>query len=273
MFKKEDLLYPELPPLDCFLFDQLRRKIKVPDVRNFDIENFKKNAVSHFIDNSSNILSGFDAFPNHDVIIGCQQYVDNLISKKGIKGLQIFEHDYHYYKKLAPDIEFVSLETLDNKKPLLMAMPFPGHLGKHRDLEGIIDRCNEKNIDVHLDCAWLVSAFDIEFNFDQPCIKSFGMSFSKAYNLSWNKVGIRWTREKNDQDTITILNNTRALSKHMLYVAQQYMEKFPIDHLCRTRKNAYFDICAKLKLRPANIIHACFSIDREKLYGLKNLLS
>ena len=202
---------------------------------------------------------------------GQQQYVDNLISKNGLDGLQIFEHDYHYYKMLNPAIKYVTVDTLEANKPLVIAMPFPGHLGIHREMVNILKICNEKNIDVHLDCAWLVSAFDIEFNFDQPCIKSFAMSFSKAYSLHWNKVGIRWSRETDLQDTVTILNNTGAVSRLTLYVAKQYMERFPIDYLCQKYNLIkYFKICRELKLRPSNIIHACFSIDRKFLYGLNN---
>ena len=136
-------------------------------------------------------------------------------------------------------------------------------------MDQILQICTEKNINVHLDCAWLSSAFDIDFDFDRPCIKSFAMSLSKAFNLHWNKIGIRWSRNKNDSDGITIQNNTGAISRLNMYMGQKYIEKFPIDYLCRKYKDEYFQICRSLKLRPSNIIHACFSIDRNFLFGLK----
>ena len=271
MYNKELLIKDSLPPLSTVLFDELRSTINVPDCRDIDLAVFKKDAIEHFKNTTVNNLTGFDAFPQHDIIVGCQQYIDNLISKNGLDGLQIFEHDYHYYKMLNPAIKYVTVDTLEANKPLVIAMPFPGHLGIHREMVNILKICNEKNIDVHLDCAWLVSAFDIEFNFDQPCIKSFAMSFSKAYSLHWNKVGIRWSRETDLQDTVTILNNTGAVSRLTLYVAKQYMERFPIDYLCQKYNLIkYFKICRELKLRPSNIIHACFSIDWKYLYGLRN---
>jgi hypothetical protein len=270
MYNKKLLIHPELPPLNTDVFDELRANINVPDCRKLDLEEFKKDAVNHFKNTTVNKLSGFDSFPQHDIIAGCQQYIDNLISKNGLDGLQIFEHDYHYYKTLNPAIKYTTVDTLHANKPLLIAMPFPGHLGTHRQMENILKICNEKNIDVHIDCAWLVSAFDIYFDFDQPCIKSFAMSLSKAYSLHWNKVGIRWSRKTDTQDTVTILNKTNAVSRLALYVARQYMERFPIDYLCKKYKYEYFKICKELKLRPSNIIHACFSIDRQFLYGLQN---
>ena len=269
MYNKELLLQGSLPPLETVEFNELRSELVVKDTRSLNIENFKHTAAKHFANNKSNQLSGFDAFKQLDIVVGCQQFIDNLISKNGLSGLQIFEHDYHYYKMLNPNIKYVTVDNLSSNKPLLLALPFPGHLDKHRDIKKIIDICNHKNIDVHLDCAWLVSAFDIDFDFDQPCIKSFAMSFSKAYCLHWNKVGIRWTRDLDPTDTITILNQTNAINRLSLYVAQTYMKKFPIDYLCKKHIQQYFEICNELKLRPSKIIHACFSIDWKQLFGLK----
>ena len=270
MYNKQLLLEDYFPPLNCKEFDQLRTEIVVPDIRHLDQSLFKKRLAKHFQHNDSNRLTGFDAFPQNDIILGCQQYIDNLISKKGLDGLQIFEHDYHYYKKLNTKIKYVTVDTLESKKPLLIAMPFPGHLQTHRQMEEILEVCESKSIDVHIDCAWLSAAFDINFNFDRPCVKSFAMSFSKSYHLHWNKIGIRWSRITDNSDAITIQNNVGGISNFNLYVAGKYMEKFPIDHLCKKYKDEYFKICRTLKLRPSNIIHACFSIDRKFLYGLKN---
>ena len=269
MYKKDKLTHPEMPPLNPSEFDQLRKDIIIPDVRNLDYSEFKSQIEAHFKETTVNDLEGFDSFPSHDIILGCQNYVDNLISKNGIGGLQIFEHDYGYYKKICPGITYTTTENLVPGKPLLIAMPFPGHLGIHRQMTEILQICTDKCIDVHLDCAWLTSAFDINFNFDQPCIKSFAMSFSKAYGLHWNKIGLRWSRTRDQTDSITILNNSSAISKANLYVATRYMQKFSIDHLVKKYKTQYLDICKDLKLRPINIIHACFSLDRKFLYGMK----
>jgi len=270
MYKKENLIQSGLPVLNPEEFRKLRANIVIRDIQNFDIESFKKGITNHFISNKSNTLKGFDAFSHQDIILGCQHFIDNLISKNGLKSLQILEHDYHYYKKLDPNISFANVETLERGKPLLIALPYPGHLAPHRQMKDILEICNDKLIDVHIDCAWLTSAFDVEFDFDQPCVKSFAMSFSKAYGLHWNKIGIRWSRTKDLNDAITIQNDSNGISRFNMYVAQEYMRHFPIDHLCQKYKTKYFDVCSTLKLRPSNIIHACFSIDRSRLYGLKN---
>lgn len=273
MYNRKLLIEDSLPPLDPSEFKQLRDSLVIPASCDLDLASFKSNAVGCFSNTTVNKLEGLGVFRNHDIVTGCQQYVDNLISKNGIKGLQIFEHDYHYYKKIDPAIQYVNVRTLSPEKPLLIALPFPGYLGKHRYLDAILDKCNAENIHVHLDCAWMPCAFGIDFDFDQPCIKSFAMSFSKAYALSWSKIGIRWTREKDPTDSISVLNSMNAVPRLHMYVAQQYMDRFPIDYCVKKYKEKYYEICKSLKLRPTNIIHACFSIDRKNLYGLKILMT
>ena len=271
MYKQELLIQGSLPPLEPKEFKEFRSTLDVPGSYKPNVEDFKKDAVNCFEGMSVNNLQGFEDFNNYDLITGCQQYVDHLIAKNGINGLQILEHDYHYYKKINPNIQYATFESLTNTKPLLMALPFPGYLGKHPDMDRIVEKCNEKDIDLHLDCAWMSCAFDIDFDFNQPCVKSFAMSFSKAYALNWSKVGIRWTREKDLHDSISVLNDMNSLPWLNMYVAQKYMEKFEIDHCVKKYKDKYFDICRNLKLRPSNIIHACFSLDKANLYGLKKL--
>ena len=272
MYNRKLLIEDSLPPLDPTEFKQLRQSLNIPANCDIDLTAFKNNAVNCFTKTTVNRLKGVEAFKYHDIVTGCQQYVDNLISKNGISGLQIFEHDYHYYKKIDPAIKYVNIDTLSSKKPLLMALPFPGFLGKHPHMDAILDKCNTENIDVHLDCAWMPCAFDIDFNFDKPCIKSFAMSFSKAYALNWSKIGIRWTREKDPTDSVCVLNEMKAIPRLHVYVASQYMDRFAIDHCVKKYKDKYYEICRSLKLRPTNIIHACSSIDRRNLYGLKNLM-
>ena len=112
MYNKELLIKNGLPPLSTEAFDELRANINVPDCRTLDLDVFKKEAVEHFKNTTMNRLTGFDAFPNHDIVVGCQQYIDNLISKNGLEGLQVFEHDYHYYRTLNPAIKYVTVDTL-----------------------------------------------------------------------------------------------------------------------------------------------------------------
>ena len=165
MYSKDKLIHPQLPTLNCKEFDKLRADMVVPDVRDMDFDEFKKKLAIHFQHNQSNNLKGFSAFPHTDIILGCQQYIDNLVSKRGIDGLQIFEHDYHYYKTLNPKINYVTIDTLESDKPLLIAMPFPGHLAKHRQMDEILEICTKKGLQAKRPCCLLVKSLRLDHSF------------------------------------------------------------------------------------------------------------
>ena len=96
MYNKE-LLINDVPPLTTVLFDELRSTITVPDCRDINLAVFKKDTVEHFKNTTVNKLTGFDAFPQHDIIAGCQQYVDNLISKYVNRDIGKLAEDARFY--------------------------------------------------------------------------------------------------------------------------------------------------------------------------------
>jgi len=269
MFKKE-LLIDKLRPLQ----DKELRDFKNEIDYNKEVKyrSFIRKFESNLQEQTSNTLKGLEVFPYKHVQTGVDQYIQTLILKHTIKGLQIFEHDYYWYPKIYPDIQYTTLDTLTADKPLLMAMPFPGYLGKHPELDKILDTCDNKNIDVHLDCAWLPSSFDIEFNFDRPCIKSFATSLSKCYGLDWSRVGMRWQRTEDKNDPITYENVRGEFNNVSISIGYQYLKAFPLDYLIHKHKKNYLAMCKELWLRPSKIIHAVHSLDRSKLYGCRHVL-
>jgi len=259
-----------LAPLSDSFTKKLRNECII-DV-NINYNEFKIKASQWLLESNYRIINGLGSFPNLDIIMGCNHFIDNILIMNSKTDVQIFEYDYGYYKKINPAIQYVTIETLQPNKPLLMSIPFPGCLGIPKNFLEIVEKCNELNIDLHLDGAWMPSAFGIDFDINQPCIKSFAMSFSKAIDLSWNRVGIRWTKETS-VDNITLFNDRKMIPYCTLGVADYFMNNTTVDYFIDNYHNKYLDICRSLKLRPSNIIHAAMSIDRSRLYGLTNLLT
>lgn len=264
MFKKQTLIEDRCPPInDDEDIVSIRNSLpeRYEDVEpGIFVSKFEKRLANY----ESLDLRGLDTFHHKDVIIGCTQFIDDLISTHGLENIQLFEHGYDYYRRLDPDITFSTIDTLSNQKILLLELPFPGHLGPRRDLKEIIEKCNKENIDLHLDCAWLTCGMDIAFDFDQPCIKSVGMSLSKCYGLGWSKIGVRWSRE---------IQTQKAIPKSNLDIGNFYLDQLPMDHLVKKYKSTYKKICRQFYLRPSNVIIGAHSIDRNKIYGLRDFFS
>lgn len=262
MFDKEKLIPDHCPPID--------RDVDILSIKKL-LDQDRMATPSAFISlfeqrlgqYQSLDLKGLETFKHKDVIVGCTQFIKDLIFEHGLENIQLFQHGYHYYKTLDPLKEYTTLGTLTNEKILLLELPFPGHLGPRRDINDIIAKCNDQGIDLHLDCAWLTCGMDIYFDFDQPCIKSVGMSLSKCYGLGWSKIGVRWSRKKQAEKIVPNSN---------LQIGMTYLDEMPMDHLVRKYRATYQKLCREFYLRPSNVIIGAHSMDMSRIFGLRDCL-
>jgi hypothetical protein len=247
------------------------RRMWSPNMRDpmETFDQFLKQAPQWFASTKLNTITGLDAFPEHDIIMGCNHFIDNLLMKRAY---QTFEYDYTYYKRLHPHLRNCTIETLIPRCPLIISMPFAGQMNIHADMTEILDKCAEQEIPVHIDAAWLSASRGIEFNFDHPAIQSVAMSMSKGLNLWWNRVGIRWTRTRTESDSISIYNRFRMIPLYTVDVGLHYIQSFPPDYLWNYYNDKYNEICKRYYLRPTVMVHVAQSLDRSETYGLKKLL-
>ena len=266
------ILPKSLPPLSCYAFEDLKSKLDFASIKKYTAQDFKKMFTERLQQCSHSKIIGLENFPQQEIMSGCQHFIDNLIWRYGIENIQTFEHDYHYYHKINPNIKYATIDTLDKDKPLILASPFPGHLDTHRDFEKIIKKCEEVGVKVYIDGAWFPSSFDLVLNLSSPVIQEVGFSCSKAYDMSDNRIGIRYSKNLKANDSINYMNTRQMYSKVCLQIACIHLENFQYDHLVSVYKENYFLKCKELKLRPSKIIHAVFSLDWQNLYGIKQVL-
>jgi len=269
-------LLTDLPPIVDNHLNTLKNKIL-----NGEIVYKGRNARDEFIDKahtfftSSNLyhLHNIESFPHIDIIMGCQHFIDGILVKHGINGVQILENDYGYYKRLNPSIIFAKEGQLENKKPLLMSAPTPGYLDLRPNFDKILTECQEKEIPVHLDACWLGASKDIEIDLSHPAIYSIGMSFSKGQGFDWNRIGLRWSRMHDDHDNICLMNDNSMIPEQLIANGILAIDNIPIDYLWNTYGDRHQKVCQELKLRPTKMIHVAQSLDRSKLFGLKDILT
>jgi hypothetical protein len=243
-------------------FSQIDDPALIEHINTFSLVKYKDRSDEHIENAMVDVLlsSELNSFVNvhqykfQEIIIGVTQFIDSLIMKHGLNNIQILEHDYKYYHRLQPDIQFAQVGNLEPNGHLIMSMPFAGHCSKHKQMEQIIEECNQKSISVHLDCAWMGTAKDINFDFGAECVKSFAMSFSKPYGLYWNRVGIRWSKNYDETDAVTIFNNFDMYNSTLIRVAYHYLINFNIDYLWNKYRKAYEQVCKETYTFPTNIV-------------------
>ena len=273
MYDPAALLTDSLPTVSTPLLDRLRDSAQPAwrDPRVLRPE-FIERACAWFAGSQLNRLVGLDQFAVREATMGCNHFIDNLIMRHGVESLQIFEHDYGYYRRLQPHLRYAQLDRLFPGMPVLIALPFPGHMAPHINMREILDQASRSVCPVHIDCAWLGAARGIDFDFGHPAIASIGMSFSKGMDLWWNRVGVRFSKIKVDSDSITAYNEHEMIPVMLMSTGLHYLDSVAPDHVWNYHAKRYDEICRDLKLRPTAIVHVAQSLDRRRMYGLKALL-
>ena len=142
--------------------DKKLLELRINFFKNFDNKTIKyivssyEQFISAFekslLENKSIEIFGLDSFKQKDVIVGCNHFIDDLIMTHGLENIQHFG-GYNYYKRLESKSTGIALQDLQHGKPLILEYPFPKYGGPHPDYDEIIEKCNELEIDVYLDCA------------------------------------------------------------------------------------------------------------------------
>lgn len=221
------------------------------DITDTVYTNFKKEMTDWLKDSKINTISGFDQFNRVDIINGCTQFIDSLYMKGPV---QTLKGDYRYHSRLNPNLVYSIPGYLRKGLPLIIAMPFPSTGAPHIQMKDILDECLDKQIAVHIDGAWISCCRDIEFDFNHPAIRSFGISLSKGLGLGWNRIGLRWTRDT-EADSITIMNDFRMNLRAPAMIGLHFIRKFPVDYLWTTHSRSYYKVCYDFNLMPTNSIY------------------
>lgn len=220
------------------------------DISDSVYANFKSEVTDWILSSDLNTLTGLDSFTRIDIINGCTQFIDNLY----IQGpVQVLEDDYRYHQRLNK-AKFVNPGLLKNYVPLIIAMPFPQIGSPHRKMNDILDEAYEKFIPVHIDGAWITSCRNIDFNFNHAAIRSVGISLSKGLGLGWNRIGLRWTKEK-CSDSISIMNDFNMNNRALSMIGLHFVRNFKSDYLWKTHGERYKKVCEDFNLQETNSIH------------------
>ena len=222
------------------------------DISDKVYKDFTELAKDHILNNPMNNLSGLESFGRIDICNGCTQFIDTLYMNHG--SLQVIQGDYRYHSRLNPELIYSVPGNLIPQKPLVIALPFPSLGSIHPQMKEILDECLEKEIDVHIDGAWISCSHGINWDFSHMAIRSVCYSLSKGYGLGWNRVALRHSRLAKP-DSITIMNDFHMNNRALFLVANHFLRNLPKNHLWDTHGVNYYKVCNDFNLQATQSIH------------------
>ena len=210
---------------------------------------FKKEMTGWLLQSKLNTITGLDSFNRVDIINGCTQFIDNVYMRCQP---QVLIGDYRYHARLGNWWSRPGL--LREGVPLVIAMPFPSTGAVHINMEEILNEAQDKGIGVHVDGAWFTCCRGIDFDVSHPAIRSVGISLSKGLGLGWNRVGLRWTKDKS-ADSVTIMNDFHMNLRAPTMIGLHFIRNLIPDYLWVTHRERYYKICEDFDLTPTNSIY------------------
>ena len=269
MVKIEDLKLSDLDKTLSMANDQHIEALKKDWYRDPQVaihhDDFIDKASKWFLSTNNNILLGTDKFPCIDIIMGCTHFIESFCSKQKWN-IQVLEKEYSYYALMG--MKHTQLGKLKPGTPLIVSLPNYFY-GNRPDWSDVLLECEQKGIDIHIDCAWLTAAKGVEINFDHPNIKSFAMSMSK-YNLGWNRIGLRWSRQRT-MDSCTLISSQKKYNELTTSCGAYMMDHVPRDYGWPKYKDAVEKICAKLGLEQTTYFYLVKDKDGN-LYSIGRVL-
>jgi len=268
-YSYDDLTKRQLTINDSYLMELKKRWFEERQTL-VDYEGFKPIADEWFKSSKLNNILGWDKFPCIDVIMGCTHFIESLIIKHSFDGLQILKEEYGYFGLQGK--HGVDPDDLVPNKPLYISLPNWKYCDLRPEWEYLLKICEQRNIDIHIDFAWITSAKDITIDIDHPNIQSFCMSLSK-YSLQWNRIGLRWSKQRS-VDSITMYNKFYGdVNSALTSCGAFMMENIDRDYGWNTYNDKYYEVCKNLNVQPTKMIHVVKNYETQEPLGVARILA
>lgn len=257
-----------IPVVDSYMKELKENWYSKPQTIVKNVE-FVPLADEWFKSTQINNLYGWDQFPCADIVMGCTHYIESIVIKYGWDGFQILPEDYAYYGLMG---KFgIEAGNLKPNVPLLVSLPNWKYSDIRPEWDDVLKECEQKNIDIHIDFAWITTSKGIEIDLTHPNIKSFAMSMSK-YNMQWNRIGLRWTKQRT-MDSITIFNHYYGDVNNGIVSCGAYMlNNIPRDYIWNKYGEQYNQLCEKYTLIKTKLLHVAYIPGNDYPNGIGHLI-
>jgi Cys-tRNA synthase (O-phospho-L-seryl-tRNA:Cys-tRNA synthase) len=152
---------------------------------------------------------------------------------------------------------------------VLLSVPFSDNGDVPDYLEKMLIDCDEKNVPVMLDFAYLNLAVNFKVDVNHPCIEYIVTSLSKVFPVENYRIGMRMQR-KMFTDQLYVINEDGYNYINLLSasVGTKLMKNFEADFIFTKYRSKQIDMCKKYNLKISPCVY--FGIDHLDQYPLYN---
>ena len=222
---------------------------------------------------STHTIQGCEKFTECCYTHGTTETFSQFYIRYRTKRLRLFRADYFYHEMMQKLWYQNNFEYIDNSNPIqsgdvvVLSVPFSNTGNIPQNLEQLLSQCDQKDVPVLLDLAYLNISENLDFNLEHPCIQYITTSLSKTFPLEHNRIGIRLQRKKDKfEDQLYVINedNYNYIPLMNCWIATEMLKEFPADYIVKKYKGLQLEYCERLNLEPSSCV--IFGLDYNNSY-------
>lgn len=264
--------YPKVVNFLNNVFDQSLYQ-QLGDVNN--LREFVHNFPEWINNHAGNKLHGLDKF-QIDFSAGTTQSFDSFYFRHKNRRMRCLVGEYFYHLKT-----WISTNTLwsfvtdedpiTGNDALVISLPFCDTGNQRSDFEDILERCNQLNVPVLVDCCYFPISFGINADLNHPCVDTVTFSLSKAFPVANLRIGVRFTKPGifDGQSLYNSIGYTNCLSA---FVGNKLINQFSSNYIFDTYQEKQTQVCNFLNLTPSQSVLFATGDETWSYFSRRNLL-
>ena len=226
-------------------------------VKNTSTQKFLEK-YKHFIKKSNNNLHGIDNFQTLCFSPGTTGSFDAFLLRHRTRNIVSFAGEYSYaniWQRIfygTTKLLFDS-DQLQHNDALIISVPFADTGNEHEQLEKILQVCDQKDIPVLIDMAYINISEEIDINLNHACIEGVTSSLSKIFPIATLRIGIRM-QKKDIDDGLDVYHEANYVNKTGIAIANNLLDNFQSDYIVKKYKHQQKNFCNKFGIIPSKTV-------------------
>jgi hypothetical protein len=208
-----------------------------------------------------NSIEGLERFPLKRLTSGNTQAFDDFYIRHHDRTFKFLPSEYPYLSKYAPRWEFLDEHTeLTRKDALVMSAPFSGTGNMHPRFYELLERAENIDIPVLIDCAFFGITRNLRLDVDYRCIEAVCFSLSKAFGAGCFRSGIEFSKQNGGPSSIQ--NEWCYVQLLSAKIGLEIAKKYSPDYIPGKYRSWQLEICDEFGLEPSDTV--VFGLGGEK---------
>ena len=266
------------------IYDPKTLQCRDDSINSWTSINYSDNQIKHnFFDTYKNCfskphdLNGIQEFTEACYTQGTTESFSHFyIRYQHKKRLRIARGDYFFHQMMSRlywKDKFTWLEDDELREGdfLVISTPFSDTGNIYPNLDNILKKCDDLDIPVMLDMAYINIANNLKIDVSHRCIKYIVTSLSKPFPIEKHRIGIRLQRYiQKWEDQLYVINEDEYNYIPLIncHIGSQMMQKFDADYIPLKYKDKQIEICKELNVEPSSCV--IFGIDHNDKFNEYN---